>query len=608
MNFINKLMQAELMPDNLSLGRLLCLNKNANEPGNIDSIRPIVILGVIIKICEYPHLQALRKMKLNNNQIGFLRGMGCEVNIMRLRQLVHDLKWENYERKKKMEKRYLLFIDLKCAFDSVPLIKLIKKLHKKKVPMDIINGLIKLMNCSKISPDLKETISINGGVAQGKLCSPMLFNIYFDDLLDELNEILHATLAYADDLVIICKNDEELTRGIETLRKWSKANDIMVNEKKSGILILNSDNIDADYIHGFPVVDHYRYLGVIINSKMSAKGHIMAQNRKVNAYFDKNFMLLKKYFTPFSLVRIVNIFVKSRLSYGLCCFLDSPACMKALDNSLLRHLKSIFGLPKLTSHKLIRVVLGEPELRTRLSLRLLKNWHKHKKHYGTYPDMYAKTLLNYFSIFDLYPTNEGLENIRKKYWDMKAAMFSTSVGKVAKDYLNISIRHEHSEYLKKYIFNFPDLRNFLVIRYFTNTTRGTSKRLFPRCGHEGCFKANYPSHAANDCVFFKKFRENKIKEIEKIFKRNGLKLEKNLFEYLQAIFFTIDMSKNIAGEGKDLKKVNVTRNKDRNELINIMKDTIRYLIVQDKSKSNLDLIEEENDEEKSDAEDNELYN
>jgi len=30
--------------------------------------------------------------------------------------------------------------------------------------------------------------------------------------------------------------------------------------------------------------------------------------------------------------------------------------------------------------------------------------------------------------------------------------------------------------------------------------------------------------------------------------------------------------------------------------------------VQDKSKSNLDLIEEENDEEKSDAEDNELYN
>ena len=39
-----------------------------------------------------------------------------------------------------------------------------------------------------------------------------------------------------------------------------------------------------------------------------------------------------------------------------------------------------------------------------------------------------------------------------------------------------------------------------------------------------------------------------------------------------------------------------------------MKDTIRYLIVQDKSKSNLDLIEEENDEEKSDIEDNELYN
>ena len=68
---------------------------------------------------------------------------------------------------------------------------------------------------------------------------------------------------------------------------------------------------------------------------------------------------------------------------------------------------------------------------------------------------------------------------------MKAAMFSNSVGKVAKDYLKISIRHEHSEYLKKYIFNFHDLRNFLIIRYFTNTTRGNFKRLFPGCGQEG---------------------------------------------------------------------------------------------------------------------------
>ena len=37
---------------------------------------------------------------------------------------------------------------------------------------------------------------------------------------------------------------------------------------------------------------------------MSAEGYIMVQNRKVNAYFDKNFMLLKKSFTSFSLTEL----------------------------------------------------------------------------------------------------------------------------------------------------------------------------------------------------------------------------------------------------------------------------------------------------------------
>jgi hypothetical protein len=127
------------------------------------------------------------------------------------------------------------------------------------VPVEIINKIIKLMNCSKISPDLKETISIKWGVGQGKLCSPLLFNIYFDDLLDELNEILHASLAYAYELVIICRDNKELTRGIEALREWCKVNEIMVNEKKSRIQVLISDQIDyANHICGFSVVEHYR--------------------------------------------------------------------------------------------------------------------------------------------------------------------------------------------------------------------------------------------------------------------------------------------------------------------------------------------------------------
>ena len=116
----------------------MCLNKNSNEPGNLDSIRPIVILGVIIKICEHL-LESLREIPLNMGQIWFKRRMGCEVNIIRLRQLAHDVQYDDYIRKKKMGKRFILFIDLKAASDCVSLVKLIDKLRKNNLSTPVIN-------------------------------------------------------------------------------------------------------------------------------------------------------------------------------------------------------------------------------------------------------------------------------------------------------------------------------------------------------------------------------------------------------------------------------------------------------------------------------------
>ena len=46
---------------------------------------------------------------------------------------------------------------------------------------------------------------------------------------------------------------------------------------------------------------------------------------------------------------------------------------------------------------------------------------------------------------------------------------------------DIDIRDNHREVLKKYVFAYPNKRDFFLIRYFTNTTKGTNERLFPVC-------------------------------------------------------------------------------------------------------------------------------
>ena len=71
--------------------------------------------------------------KLNMNQTGFRSGMGCEVNIMRMTNLI-----KSYKKKDKI-KTWSLYIDLKSAFDSVSHKILFNRMRKLKIKDELIN-------------------------------------------------------------------------------------------------------------------------------------------------------------------------------------------------------------------------------------------------------------------------------------------------------------------------------------------------------------------------------------------------------------------------------------------------------------------------------------
>ena len=71
---------------------------------------------------------------LNNNQIGFRAGLGCEINILRL---VEELRIKIKKRKNK--KLWSLFIDLKSAFDTVDHEILWRKMERLGIDQNLIN-------------------------------------------------------------------------------------------------------------------------------------------------------------------------------------------------------------------------------------------------------------------------------------------------------------------------------------------------------------------------------------------------------------------------------------------------------------------------------------
>ena len=103
-------------------------------------VRPIALLSHARKLyeqCILIKLQEIVKMKdlLHSNQRGFRSGVSCETNIQDLVGEMEELKQTQlqYRREKiptnQRRRAFVLFIDLKQAFDRVNRSKLVQKLR-----------------------------------------------------------------------------------------------------------------------------------------------------------------------------------------------------------------------------------------------------------------------------------------------------------------------------------------------------------------------------------------------------------------------------------------------------------------------------------------------
>ena len=89
-NILNRYLIPGVMPEEITTSRLFCLNKNANEAGDVNNLRPIAISSTILKIIESAILTRLLKevndkKLINKKQIGFIKGCGAGLNLLKLR-------------------------------------------------------------------------------------------------------------------------------------------------------------------------------------------------------------------------------------------------------------------------------------------------------------------------------------------------------------------------------------------------------------------------------------------------------------------------------------------------------------------------------------------
>ena len=272
-DFLKQVLRTGTIPKYWKFGRLCLLSKEKeNAFPQVENTRPIIVLSALYKLLELYWAELTEKTiwdHIGLHQIGFRRGTCTQVNIARFKTWL-----------KKVKKGYVIFVDIKKAYDHVIREKLYDLLSMIGVPPELVLMYREMTTDMRIYMDNGNSIPYRNGVPQGSCISPMLFNLYYEQALKQLSPYAHKLFAYADDLAIIEEGKNHLRAVIAVLQGWKQQFNLVVHDKKTEIMAIRG-TVPA-YVQ-YPECKSYKYLGVDIASdrRKLSKAEVMRRVRRM---------------------------------------------------------------------------------------------------------------------------------------------------------------------------------------------------------------------------------------------------------------------------------------------------------------------------------------
>jgi RNA-directed DNA polymerase len=141
---------------------------------------------------------------------------------------------------------YVVDVDLRKFFDTLDHERLMNRVKEQIADGRVLHLIESFLKQGVLSAQGVE--EPEKGTPQGGVISPLLANIYLNPLDHLLGARGYSVIRYADDLVILCREEREAHQALEELREWVSANDLQLHPEKTRVVNLNEPGEHFDFL------------------------------------------------------------------------------------------------------------------------------------------------------------------------------------------------------------------------------------------------------------------------------------------------------------------------------------------------------------------------
>lgn len=350
---INECMREGHFPETFKETRVKALYKGKGSRKNRSNYRPISVLSNMSKIFEkllYQRIYSFFEKHdvISPTQFGFLPQSNTTSAVL---HAVSKIKSSIDEKKLTAA----IFIDIAKAFDSIDHGTILKKLFQLGI-RGKSNELLReyLFNRRQITSHGKvhsDPAIVKSGIPQGSNLSSLLFLTYINDCLTV--ELKGYIQMYADDSILIysCEDITQLhafiQADLQTIDQWMYNNYMSFNGDKTKMMIFTTQGQPTPHISidinntTIEQVSQIRYLGLIIDEKLSFKQHTQYLINKITPYI---FILRRTRYTLPARTKLMLYYshVHSQLTYLISIWGFSNAtnlnALQIIQNKAVRSL------------------------------------------------------------------------------------------------------------------------------------------------------------------------------------------------------------------------------------------------------------------------------